>query len=702
MQCYFIRQAVVAASKCDPDYVIQFYTYFEHLFQTVPVNVLEQQQDFGRMFGINSSIAYDCYDTKEMLEEKLQLFYPGTKRQDISQRNDIVNALWNQRHYAGSECLFMAPICVTMVYDHDSDIGTALHRINSKEYDMHLVFRVRKCNPNPVHKKCCAIFVDSEARVYPNWLLFKDKNNFRNGLMVAPVDGAYVNDPKNSAREFSMEIHWRKKLVKYFDIGSTVVSLTATAIELAVIIPAIPVLPAIAMGGVVAGGLTAGYVAIRSACDLVDRSQHEQSISLKNENARQNWLSIGAGVVTVSAAGIKTVLLRKNPALKATNMKTAFQGCNITCVTVCSLSFLNSVYTTIGKYQNGEKISALEYAQLSSGLFLLTHSMRNTLMADELLSTNKTVESFNTNCFTYRTSDGTAATDCSNQYGHFLLRSGKCLTLVSSIVSRRVQNLIDKYIKSLTDKFEFRSLNDLKLTLINILEDLSISVFREFMNLFDHIAASGGRFLRDIGSIEDLIKLVFQDHKRSNTKSGALDQMCSTVATQWIRQKASIFYQQGEDYITQYFRGLKKEAKEKLRLFEEIDSIQNNLMLESKVPYNSANVREAIKEIRINLSIEATKCLFVIVKKFVEKHAADIQTFLERSIPLDYFINDIYNILCKVSDTNLDSYLMEFGMKHFDAVENDILAYYRKQMIGGDVVKCKDCQGQYRVKSKQQ
>lgn len=188
-----------------------------------PVDIIKLQQEFYEMFGHKTSVIYDCYTEKVELEVKIDLLMPQMNK---SKRAQLVDLIWSQKKYMGDKHLFMSPIFVCCIYDHNiKDHLTYPLNIQSTRFSIHPVFRVQKCLGTATDEngqtKCCAIFVDEFGRAYVNWKDFREKNKYEDGLVIAPRTGIY-NGSTND--QVLLDIFVRKSgLTKNLDTGSTVV-----------------------------------------------------------------------------------------------------------------------------------------------------------------------------------------------------------------------------------------------------------------------------------------------------------------------------------------------------------------------------------------------------------------------------------------------------------------------------------------------
>lgn len=162
-----------------------------------PVDIIEKQQNFYRLFGFGSNLIYDCYPSAVFVQKKIEILCPDL---DEERKKELIEIIWSQRiHRGGSDRqLLMSPIFICIVRDSNIKNNRLTYPLNikSKRYTVHPVFRVQKCSgissvDRHGQNKCCAVFVDTFGRVYQNWSDFLKNCKYSDGLMVAPKMGIY-------------------------------------------------------------------------------------------------------------------------------------------------------------------------------------------------------------------------------------------------------------------------------------------------------------------------------------------------------------------------------------------------------------------------------------------------------------------------------------------------------------------------------
>lgn len=155
----------------------------------------------------------------------------------------------------------------------------------------------------------------------------------------------------------------------------------------ATFIPSLAVAPVVVAGAAVAGISCAVYTGIRSAYDLYDRKYHKQSIGIKSAEARASWFNIAAGTLTAGAAGATQLIT--SAAQSGQNIshltRNTVRLMNIGALSLHTTGCLDGFHTMLSSFYNGEPISKVHLAQLSASLFLLTHSISNFQVAEQIM-----------------------------------------------------------------------------------------------------------------------------------------------------------------------------------------------------------------------------------------------------------------------------------------------------------------------------
>ena len=149
----------------------------------------------------------------------------------------------------------------------------------------------------------------------------------------------------------------------------------------------------------VIGAPGAVYGTGRSISKLVDRGQHDQSISLSNDEARGCWLSTVAGVLSFGNMASVSFLAKSAAGgnLVSAGVRTFCTTLNVTTISMNGVGILNSVFELANK--KSEDITALDILQLSTSIFFFTNSLVNFKTANEIVkdAQKATIDTFRNN-----------------------------------------------------------------------------------------------------------------------------------------------------------------------------------------------------------------------------------------------------------------------------------------------------------------
>jgi hypothetical protein len=148
------------------------------------------------------------------------------------------------------------------------------------------------------------VFIDASCRVYSSWTDFKKNNQLPKCQVAYPRDGLFQVDGNEELMidfEESPASSKLSKAVQVADTTSTVVGVATTAIGLVGLL--FPVTAPLAIGSFIAGGVVGTYGAGRSLACLKDRSDHGQSVSLADAEARLHWLSLATAPLAIAGGG---------------------------------------------------------------------------------------------------------------------------------------------------------------------------------------------------------------------------------------------------------------------------------------------------------------------------------------------------------------------------------------------------------------
>lgn len=716
------------------------------------INIIDQQQHFYELFGHSSSIIYDCYTTKESLAHKVDLILP---QKTETERNELTATIWNQNGYNGGNCLFMSPVYVTLVLDHKPQIEET---IMSKSFQVHPVFRIQKCTrklPEDDASKCCAIFIDESGRVYTNWTDFRTDNVFDDGLVVAPINGIYSASSENKVKlEF---FERRAGITKSLDRSSMVIGLTSAGIAALTFIPALAVAPIVAVGAATAGLSCAVYTGIRGIYNLYDRKKHKQTLKFTNPEARSSWINLAAGAFSASAAGAAQLLAKAahNSAGMTNIIRSTAHALNAGALGLHTTGCLEDIYLVISKVHELENLSPIEISHLSALLYLLTHSVKNQRTAEKIVSLSQACELIDlkkilivsqkmainglvheTTMVQRSTAEKVAGQvtvrSLKNQIDHQPIlmelddddHEGTDRTNVrkEAIIKGEYLEMFESRIASMVKHalatFKTRSENELKLFMINVMKEVSLHLFDDFMALVESMIEKYGTMAEDrsrnVITFEHLTIMILKQLKVIGKDSNITD-LKEYLEGLTEEERSKI-----DDRIRDYFDHLKDEhvqdanellashidfsddEKVAIAIDGEVDRIISKFQA-LNIVYMKDDLRETVQDVLQTMPLAASHIFFDIVTKFTTNNATKIQSHLGRFIPIDIFMTDIYSLLKQVSvngGQELEHYLLDYNENVYGDIEKEIFQFYDNQLVIGDSNKCSHCAGFYHMNLK--
>lgn len=264
------------------------------------------------------------------------------KKTVARQRQLIFDNVWQQRKYTNN-ILLSAIIYVLVSNENDPELA-----IHSTCFSCHPVIRTRKCvreESDCDSEGCCMMFIDEHGRVYGNWRNYVFNNTLPKGTMIAPSHGVYRfrNDDENGVH---LMVHptpasrVKHKILKAGDTVATVGGLASTVPVAAAL--AMPIAPPLLLGATVVGMTAAAYSTVRSVGSLYDRRQYGQSTSLRDSEARNNWLGVAGGVVGLGATGATQAISLAADVNMAAQL--AVKGINLSSIVLSGTGVANDAY----------------------------------------------------------------------------------------------------------------------------------------------------------------------------------------------------------------------------------------------------------------------------------------------------------------------------------------------------------------------
>lgn len=713
----------------------------------VELDIAEQQQHLFELFGHPSSIIYDCYTTKESLALKINLILP---QMNEAERNDLITTIWNQNEFNGKNCLFMSPIYITLILDNQPSTQSE-SKIISKNFQVHPVFRIRKCiteSPDAGSSNCCAIFIDEFGRVYMNWAKFREDNAYDDGLVVAPFNGIYNGSENGNVK---LELFERQAgITKTLDRSSMVVGLASASIAVVTFIPALTIAPMVVAGAAAAGLSCAVYTGVRGIYTLYDRKKHQQTINFTNREARSSWINVAAGAFSASAVSATQILAKTAHNSNGIThiIRSTAHALHAGAFGLHTTSCLDDIYILFRNIHEFENISMSEISHLSTLLFLLTHSIKNHQIAEKMLALSRRSEVSDLKKI-LRESQKLAISalvhetmkiqsNQTNKTDHVVVRSLKNWidpqpilmelddedqegaekpNTRKELAKREYVEIFDSRVASIVRhvlaKFKSRGENELKLFMINVMKEVSLHLFDDFIDLVESTIEKYGTMIesrsQNVVTFEHIAIMILKQLNVISKDSNVTDLKKYLLGlTETERSKI-------DDLIRNYFEHMKEEhvqhAEELLASHMDIsDDEKVNLVIDGEVDnvirnFKTAHIvdkiddlRETVKDVFLNLKLKASHKFFGIVTNFMLTSSSHVQSRLGRFISVDIFMTDIYTVLRKVSvncGQELEHYLLGYYEDEFHEIEKYIHHFYDNQNMIGNSNKCNDCGGFY-------
>ncbi|KAL9873398.1 uncharacterized protein ACN2A1_014480 isoform 1-T2 [Glossina fuscipes fuscipes] len=343
--------------------------------------IREAQQELASSLGFRDQIIWDFYSAHQsnVLEKKIKALLPDqpkNQRAIKKMRENLFTNVWKQRKYDNGT-LYSYIFYVAVTNDKEPEKAT--------KFSIHPVFRIRKCVAGGDSVGCCMIYVDETGRVYPNWESYINENILPPGLMVVPNHGVYKleNDQVVLASYTTPNGKPGAVLLQKAQKSASLAGMGAACVPLAAM--AFPVVAPVAAGAACVSVATGIMSGVLSAKNLVDRSNHEQSIQITDRDACGSWLGVASGVVGPTSLGATKYMTRMATAGKATTgLEIIINGMNVTSMVLSGSGLGMGILDLIFKYKDGDDVTNLDVVQLAASLVLFTHSVYNFQMASNI------------------------------------------------------------------------------------------------------------------------------------------------------------------------------------------------------------------------------------------------------------------------------------------------------------------------------
>lgn len=246
-----------------------------------------------------------------------------------------------------------------------------------------VIFKTPKYNDRPNFGE--SFFIDPTCRTYKNWADYLENNNLPKCFMCYPVDGIYraVDGIVDIRVGESPECH--KAVLKVLDISSSVVTVSAAAVNIAAL--AFPIALPVVWGATAALVASGSYDITRGVCKLVDNNSHHQSIGLENPDARRAWINIAASGVGIAAVG-GTAVTRSFKAVSGTALSSAevlaLRVINVSSLAFGSVSIASELWNVVSKCLDGT-LNMQDILQFAAACFFFVNLYLSYRTAEKLI-----------------------------------------------------------------------------------------------------------------------------------------------------------------------------------------------------------------------------------------------------------------------------------------------------------------------------
>jgi hypothetical protein len=336
-------------------------------------NARASQQNYSNLLNDRVWEQYIIKNEQQLLWNKIAFVVCGFKENYSKEDKKIVEELIEKciKYGRNGDHVYVAFLFVCAYQNKDEGIQVPL-------------IRVRKGDGKIAEN---SYFIDHVGRVYNDWSNFLNENIFDRWWLCVPKDGIYSYNEEVEIEFYDQTK--RGKILQGIDTLSTVSNVTTSLTMLTGTImsftPLAPLGLAIVTASAIAGVPGAIYGTGRSISKLVDRGQHDQSISLANAEARGCWISTVASVLSFGNMASTTLLARSAASgnLVSAGVRTFCTSLNVTTISMNGIGILNSVFDVASK--KPEDITALDILQLTTSIFFFTNSLVNFKTANEIV-----------------------------------------------------------------------------------------------------------------------------------------------------------------------------------------------------------------------------------------------------------------------------------------------------------------------------
>jgi len=234
-------------------------------------------------------------------------------------------------------------------------------------------------------------WIDASCRVYSSWSDFKENNKLPKCKVAYPRNGIFEVDQSGDVLiDFgeSPACSVATAVLKSTDVTAGIAGIGSMAVGVVGLF--FPLTAPLALGSMIVGGASGLYGAGRSTHQIIDRSQHEESISLADKEARLHWLNIVTAPLCVGG-GVATMATKHLAASGQVISKTAQVLVDCTIISSFSMSTINIVnnFVNLVDKAKNEELSVLDVSSFVISVAFWTNSAMNLQTAKGIITTTQ-------------------------------------------------------------------------------------------------------------------------------------------------------------------------------------------------------------------------------------------------------------------------------------------------------------------------
>ncbi|KYM79850.1 hypothetical protein ALC53_09772 [Atta colombica] len=268
---------------------------------------------------------------------------------------------------------------------------------NKKKYGT--TKKVKQDNTSTDEVQYETLYIDVTSRVYKNWTDYIENNKLPECTMVLPKHGFYESDPAYCPTEDystvwleileSPSCKWNVKFCKGMDVASTVVGFGTIGLSIAALFT--PVGPAVAISGIAAATATSAWSFGRNTQQLIDRSNHEESIHVLDKEAFTHYLSMTSTAFGLGAMGGSAII--SNVAARGMRVNTfarvAFNTVQGGSLILSGIGVIYQSHCMYDKYKKEKTFDVIDALNLATHLMFFYSSVVKIQFASDIIESTQ-------------------------------------------------------------------------------------------------------------------------------------------------------------------------------------------------------------------------------------------------------------------------------------------------------------------------